>query len=143
MLDSNVAIKKQYSTGAKIVLECNESINFSRKLLDKSIQLIITSSPYNIGKAYETRTSINDYLNAQRELIQDLVRVLDDKGSICWQVGNYVDNGEVFPLDIFYYSIFKDMGLQLRNRVIWHFGHGLHARNRFSGRYETLLWFTN
>jgi len=30
----------------------------------------------------------------------------------------------------------------LRNRIIWHFGHGLHAKNRFSGRYETILWFT-
>ena len=34
------------------------------------------------------------------------------------------------------------MGLKLRNRIIWHFGHGLHASNRFSGRYETILWFT-
>jgi DNA modification methylase len=32
--------------------------------------------------------------------------------------------------------------LKLRNRIIWHFGHGLHASNRFSGRYETILWFT-
>ena len=61
---------------------------------------------------------------------------------ICWQVGNYVDKGEVFPLDIFYYQIFKNHGLQLRNRIIWHFGHGLHASNRFSGRYETILWFS-
>ena len=30
----------------------------------------------------------------------------------------------------------------LRNRIIWHFGHGLHASKRFSGRYETILWFT-
>jgi len=34
------------------------------------------------------------------------------------------------------------MGLKLRNRIIWHFEHGLHASRRFSGRYETLLWFT-
>jgi DNA modification methylase len=30
----------------------------------------------------------------------------------------------------------------LRNRIIWHFGHGLHASKRFSGRYETILWFS-
>ena len=45
-------------------------------------------------------------------------------------------------IDIFYYFIFKEMGLKLRNRIIWHFGHGLHCKNRFSGRYETILWFT-
>jgi hypothetical protein len=53
-----------------------------------------------------------------------------------------VDEGEVFPLDIFYYKLFKDAGLKLRNRVIWHFEHGLHCSRRFSGRYETLLWLT-
>jgi DNA modification methylase len=86
--------------------------------------------------------SIQDYLSTQAELIQELVRVLKPKGSICWQVGNYVEKAEVFPLDIYYYPIFKDAGLKLRNRIIWHFGHGLHASKRFSGRYETLLWFT-
>lgn len=65
-----------------------------------------------------------------------------NNGSICWQVGNYVNKGEVFPLDIYYYQIFKKLGLKLRNRIIWHFGHGLHAQHRFSGRYETILWFT-
>jgi DNA modification methylase len=86
--------------------------------------------------------SIHEYLDSQAELIKELVRVLKPNGSICWQVGNYVEKSEVFPLDIYFYPIFKDAGLQLRNRIIWHFGHGLHASKRFSGRYETLLWFT-
>src|SRR5690606_32891781 len=109
---------------------------------DGKFDLIITSPPYNIGKSYETKGSIESYLSNQKKIIEQLVRLLSDKGSICWQVGNYVNNGEVFPLDIFYYNIFKDLGLKLRNRIIWHFGHGLHASNRFSGRYETILWFT-
>jgi adenine-specific DNA-methyltransferase len=104
--------------------------------------LIITSPPYNVGKSYETKSSIEKYLETQEEIINELVRTLSDKGNLCWQVGNYVDKGEVFPLDIFYYHIFKKHGLKLRNRIIWHFGHGLHASNRFSGRYETILWFS-
>jgi adenine-specific DNA-methyltransferase len=32
--------------------------------------------------------------------------------------------------------------LHLRNRIVWQFGHGLHASKRFSGRYEVILWFT-
>jgi adenine-specific DNA-methyltransferase len=68
--------------------------------------------------------------------------VLDNRGSICWQVGNYVDNGEIIPLDIVLYPIFSSLGLHLRNRIVWHFGHGLHASKRFSGRYEVILWFT-
>jgi DNA modification methylase len=113
-----------------------------RKIEAGKFDLILTSPPYNVGKSYETKTSIEKYLETQEEIIDELVRTLSDRGSICWQVGNYVDKGEVFPLDIFYYQIFKKHGLQLRNRIIWHFGHGLHASNRFSGRYETILWFS-
>ena len=105
-------------------------------------KLIMTSPPYNVGKEYEAKKSIEAYLEIQNDIIKELVRVLHPSGSICWQVGNYMDKGEVFPLDIFYYKIFKENNLKLRNRIIWQFGHGLHSSKRFSGRYETIMWFT-
>ncbi len=106
-----------------------------------SIDLIVTSPPYNIGKEYEKTTSLSSYLKQQESVISELYRVLANTGSICWQVGNFVDKGEVFPLEVFYYDIFKRLGMKLRNRIIWRFNHGLHASNRFSGRYEVILWF--
>ena len=105
-------------------------------------KLIITSPPYNLGKVYETATDLDRYLAELAPILKELMRVLSPQGSLCWQVGNYVEEGEVFPLDIQYYPIFKSHGLKLRNRVVWHFAHGLHASKRFSGRYEVLLWFT-
>ena len=122
--------------------ECKDALEFCKTIPDNSIRLIITSPPYNIGKEYEVRTNIENYLENMKTIISELVRILADNGSICWEVGNYIEKGEVFPLDIFFYSMFKDFGLKLRNRIIWHFGHGLHCKNRFSGRYETILWFT-
>ncbi len=119
-----------------------DSLKVLKGIEDGKFDLIITSPPYNVGKSYETKTSIEKYLETQEEIINELVRTLSDKGSLCWQVGNYINKGEVFPLDIYYYQIFKRHGLKLRNRIIWHFGHGLHASNRFSGRYETILWFS-
>ncbi|PZR16551.1 MAG: site-specific DNA-methyltransferase [Flavobacterium psychrophilum] len=113
-----------------------------QEIEDGKFKLIITSPPYNVGKEYETKKSIENYLKEQKGIIKELVRVLSSSGSICWQVGNYIHKGEVFPLDFFYYEIFKSLGLKLRNRIIWHFGHGLHSSKRFSGRYETILWFT-
>ncbi|WP_224483475.1 DNA-methyltransferase [Robertkochia aurantiaca] len=113
-----------------------------KKLESGKFKLIITSPPYNVGKEYEVRESIQDYLKKQKAIIKELVRVLHPNGSICWQVGNYVQAKEVYPLDIFYYDIFKELGLKLKNRIIWHFRHGLHSSKRFSGRYETILWFT-
>lgn len=130
------------SSRLKYAIENKDVKELLPEIEDNSINLIITSPPYNIGKSYEVKTSIESYLCSQEKIITDLVRILDDSGSICWEVGNYVEKGEVFPLDIFYYQIFKKHGLQLRNRIIWRFGHGLHASNRFSGRYETILWYT-
>src|ERR1039458_10371953 len=63
-------------------------------------------------------------------------------GSLCWQVGNFVDNGQIIPLDIQFDPILRRHGLALRNRIIWQFGHGLHNKHRFSGRYEVVLWYT-
>jgi adenine-specific DNA-methyltransferase len=104
--------------------------------------LIISSPPYNIGKSYEVRTDLDRYLEWQSEIIDLMIPRLKDTGSLCWQVGNFVDNGQIVPLDIEFAPIFKRHGLQLRNRIIWHFGHGLHNKRRFSGRYETVMWYS-
>lgn len=135
-------IATDYAPDSKVVVHAGDALGFLRTLPAELATLIITSPPYNIGKEYESRRRIQHYLAEQEPIIDELVRVLNTRGSLCWQVGNYVDNGEVFPLDIYYYGLFKERGLKLRNRIIWHFGHGLHASRRFSGRYETVLWFT-
>lgn len=119
-----------------------DSNNILKTYPNGMFDLIITSPPYNIGKEYETKVSIEKYLEGQTEIISELIRTLNSTGSICWQVGNYIKKGEVFPLDIYYYDIFKKFKLKLRNRIIWQFGHGLHSSKRLSGRYETILWFT-
>lgn len=123
-------------------IECADNLDFMRSLENGSIHLIVTSPPYNIGKDYEKRTSKDIYIEQQSAAIAEAVRLLHPQGSICWQVGNHIYDGEVFPLDIILYQKFKDHGLKLRNRIVWTFGHGLHCQKRFSGRHETILWFT-
>src|SRR5712692_1832798 len=139
---SPVGIMDSYSESNIITLHHGDSRTFLQTIPDGAISLVITSPPYNIGKSYERKQDIQTYLAEQEVVICEVVRILDQRGSICWQTGNYVDEGEVFPLDVFYYHVFKKYGLKLRNRIIWHFEHGLHASKRFSGRYETILWFT-
>ncbi|MDX5366599.1 MAG: site-specific DNA-methyltransferase [Alphaproteobacteria bacterium] len=123
-------------------IACEDNLAFMRPLASESMQLIVTSPPYNIGKSYEARTSLNDYIKAQAQVISECVRLLAPGGSLCWQVGNHVQRGEIFPLDMVLYPVFKEHGLFLRNRIVWHFEHGLHCTKRLSGRYETILWFT-
>ena len=109
---------------------------------EPTFDLVVTSPPYNIGKPYETRSTLEDYLLWQSKIIDKVVPRLKPTGSLCWQVGNYVDNGEILPLDFEFAPIFRAHKLQLRNRIVWHFGHGLHNKRRFSGRYEVILWYT-
>lgn len=135
-------ITESYSRDETIVLHQGDALEFLKALPSNLVSLIVTSPPYNLGKEYERKKALIVYLQEQGQLIDELVRVLREDGSICWEVGNYMEAGEVFPLDILFYDIFKSRGLRLRNRIIWHFGHGLHASRRFSGRYESILWFT-
>lgn len=123
-------------------MKCEDNLSFMRPLADGMMKLIVTSPPYNIGKRYERRSPLDTYIQAQAQVISECVRLLSDDGSLCWQVGNHVDNGEIVPLDMALYPIFREHGLKLRNRIVWHFEHGLHCSKRFSGRYETILWFT-
>ncbi len=125
-----------------VKMDCADNLAFMRPLPDKSMKLIVTSPPYNIGKSYEKKSPLEHYVQQQAQVISECVRLLHPNGSLCWQVGNHVQEGEIFPLDIVLYGIFKEHGLKLRNRIIWHFGHGLHCQRRLSGRYETILWFT-
>jgi adenine-specific DNA-methyltransferase len=137
-----VRISANFDPTADFILYPGDCLKLLSQLPDGFAKLIVTSPPYNLGKPYESRLQMSEYLAQQRQIIEACVRVLDEKGSLCWQVGNYVENGEITPLDIVLYPVFFSLDLHLRNRIVWHFEHGLHTSRRFSGRYEVILWFT-
>ena len=130
------------SEGQPGVIVQGDSAALLRGVPTGAAHLIVTSPPYNIGKSYERRSSLDRYIEGQDAIIAECFRILALGGHIVWQVGNYVNNGEIVPLDIALYPSFARHGLKLRNRIIWHFEHGLHCAYRLSGRHETLLWFT-
>jgi adenine-specific DNA-methyltransferase len=135
-------ISNKFDHSDDIVLFSGDCLKLLETIPDASLKLVVTSPPYNIGKEYETRLRLDSYIEQQSAVIRECVRCLSPQGSICWQVGNYVDNGAIVPLDAILYPTFSRLGLKMRNRIIWHFEHGLHCSKRFSGRYETILWFT-
>lgn len=136
------AIGYEFRESNLVTLFHGDCIGLLKQIPDEASTLIVTSPPYNIGKEYEEEISLEEYYKEQRKVIHECYRILASRGSICWQVGNYVEDGVITPLDIFLFPIFEELDLFLRNRIIWRFGHGLHASNRFSGRYETIMWFT-
>jgi adenine-specific DNA-methyltransferase len=138
----SLQIGGDYHRDNDITVYIGDCLELLRQLPDGIADLVVTSPPYNIGKEYETRIDLESYVAQQSQVIGECIRVLSDSGSICWQVGNYVDKGSIIPLDTILYPTFANRGLRMRNRLIWHFEHGLHCSRRFSGRYETIIWFT-
>jgi len=142
MTSEDNIVASHFDPSKRAVVFRGGCLDFLNQCPDETFRLIVTSPPYNIGKEYEKRTSLDDYLSQQEKVIRECIRCLSPTGSICWQVGNHIDNGKVIPLDAILYPVFTRFGLHMRNRIIWTFGHGLHCSKRFSGRHETILWFT-
>ena len=129
--------------GVDSVLWEANAVELLKSLKPASVDLIVTSPPYFIGKEYDTSRSSSDFVGEICRTTKEAVRVLKPGGSMCWQVGNHVKDGALIPLDILIGSeLLKRKELILRNRIIWTFNHGAHASARFSGRHETILWYT-
>ena len=144
---SEIRVRARFNVDNDVTIFLGDCMTLLKKIPNKSVQLVVTSPPYNIGKAYEPKTTIEEYLLFHARVVRECVRVLKPGGSLCWQVGNHINgHQQIQPLDILMHPIFAKFeptdALRLRNRIVWHFEHGLHAKRRFSGRYETILWYT-
>lgn len=140
--NGHTPISNEYDSHCPVTLYGGDCRDLLATIPGEAARLVVTSPPYNIGKPYERKLDLDTYVQQQKEIITECVRVLAEDGSICWQVGNYVRDNQIIPLDTLLYPIFADLGLQMRNRIVWHFEHGLHCSRRFSGRYEVIMWFT-
>ena len=97
-----------------------------------------------MGKSYDRSRELREFVSEHERLAPLLAKITKSDGSLCWQVGSHVQANEVAPLDFIAHGIFSQLDhFTLRNRIIWHFGHGAHAGRRFSGRYETVLWYSH
>jgi len=94
-------------------------------------------------KDYEKGAELTDFRQTHSRILPDVARIVKPGGSICWQVGYYIRNHAVTPLDFLVFEVMQTIGgITLRDRIVWTFGHGLHSTKKFSGRHEIVLWFT-
>ncbi len=121
----------------------SDSVSLLKSIKPATVDLIITSPPYFIGKEYDSSKCKDDFIREIKRIKRWAIRALKPGGSLCWQVGNHIKDGALTPLDAIIASeFFNNSELVLRNRIIWTFNHGVHASMRFSGRHETILWYT-
>ena len=108
----------------------------------RSIALVVTSPPYNIGKAYERRLPLDDYLQWCCLWLSEVRRVLTPTGSAWINLG-FVDvpgSGRAVPLP---YLLWPHLGLYLVQEVVWRYENGVACRRRLSPRNEKLLWLAH
>ncbi len=131
-----------HRSGSEFVMYNGDCLDLLKELPDGTVDLLLTSPPYFMGKNYDRSYKLEEFYDDHRKLSPHVNRIVRDRGNICWQVGYHVQNNSLFPLDFAVYEVFREYtNLSLRNRIVWHFGHGTHATKRFSGRHETLLWY--
>lgn len=143
-------ISTRFSLRNEVTLYNGDCLELLKQMPDGVVDLVVTSPPYCMGKAYEDpHDDLTTFFRKHTELLPEIYRVLKNGGSMCWQVGYHVKNNEVNPLDFLIHEVIKlhpnkeiSSNLILRNRIIWTFGHGYNATKRFSGRHEVIMWYT-
>jgi len=129
-----------FPDGMLVRADCTKYIS---ELEDNSIDMMITSPPYFMGKEYDQSMSVDDFAECIRLLQSKIMTKIKDGGAVCWQVGSHLSRGVLTPLDVLVYNVCSEFPeLKLRNKIVWTFDHGTHARNRLSGRHEYVLWFS-
>ncbi|AIJ05202.1 DNA methylase N-4/N-6 domain-containing protein [Methanocaldococcus bathoardescens] len=69
---------------------CMDCLEGMKQLEDKSVDVVVTSPPYNIGikyNKYSDNLSRDDYLNWIEEVVKEIKRVLKDNGSFFINIG--------------------------------------------------------
>src|SRR3989344_8972577 len=76
-LNGNKTFEKENFISQKYLnkIFCSSSKNM-KELPDKSVHLMITSPPYNVGKDYDEDLSLSEYTNFLKEILKETKRVL-------------------------------------------------------------------
>ena len=120
-----------------------DALNMNEILKSESIDLVVTSPPYNIGKEYEEVIHLDDYLDFMQQWMSKAERTLTTDGSFWLNIGfrKESDGRQYVPWEYEVYPVIRDeMNISLVQQVIWHYKAGVNCRHRFSPRKETWLY---
>ncbi|MCD6550721.1 site-specific DNA-methyltransferase [Thermotoga sp.] len=89
-----------------------------KKIPDRSIHLMITSPPYNVGKEYDEDLTLKEYLNFIEDVMREVYRVLVWGGRVCFNVAN-LGRKPYIPLHAYLMELFERIGFLIRGEIIW------------------------
>jgi len=100
----------------------NDDFVASHSLPDSSIDLIVTSPPYNVKidyNSYDDRTSYASYLDFTRKWLEKALAVLKADGRLCLNIPLDKNKGGQQSVYADILGIAKDVGLKYHSTVIW------------------------
>ena len=131
--------------GCNNILELNKIYNEDclkgmSKIPNESIDLIVTSPPYNAGKKYENKLSVQEYKDFAKQWTEQTIRILKPNGSLWINLG-YMKMGEneTLPLTYLYYDV---INIPLIQEIVWHYEGGMSYKKRFTHRTERWQWYS-
>jgi adenine-specific DNA-methyltransferase len=111
------------------------------KLLGEDVfDLVVTSPPYNIGKAYEQTRSLEEYLAWSEKWIEEVYRLTKAQGSFWLNLGYLTIPNKAHAIPISY-LLWDKIPFYLIQEVVWNYGAGVAAKKFFSPRNEKFMWY--
>jgi DNA modification methylase len=89
------------------------------ELPDSSIQLMVTSPPYNASKDYDDDLSLGEYLDLLHQVWRETYRVLIQGGRACINVAN-LGRKPYIPLHAYIIEQMLETGFLMRGEIIWY-----------------------
>jgi len=99
----------------RLLLKSSEDMS---ELPDNSVQLMVTSPPYNAGKEYDLDLSLDEYLALLERVLSETYRVLSTGGRACVNVAN-LGRKPYIPLHAYLIQVMLSLGYQMRGEIIW------------------------
>ena len=98
-----------------------DCIKGMKKLPESSIDLIVTSPPYNIGidyGGYDDNKDFEKYQDFLEDSFMEMFRVIKEKGLVAINVGNQRNSG----LPHYIFNILKKCGFHIIKEIFWYKG---------------------
>lgn len=96
---------------------CKSSENMD-EIPDNSVNLMITSPPYNVGKEYDNDLTIEEYKCLLERIFQKTYNKLATGGRACINIAN-IGRKPYIPLHSLIIEIMLDIGYIMRGEIIW------------------------
>ncbi|HEY8531667.1 MAG TPA: site-specific DNA-methyltransferase, partial [Limnochorda sp.] len=88
------------------------------QLPDRSVHLMVTSPPYNVGKEYDQDLSLAEYLELLEAVFREVYRVLVPGGRAAVNVAN-LGRKPYVPLHLYVTEVMLRIGFLMRGEIIW------------------------